>query len=228
MKNKSYFGSKIRTISAACLLLGFVPTAFAQITIFPSETLPAGTLFPIAIAKDFADQHENYNNTSNTIRLFESSSSVEPNAYFTSFLPGPGSASIVEVIALMSTGNLYPVSIGDSIGIVNGLSNAAVDNTPLNQDVVLPVVLTDSSPNGPFAVYSFIGFHIIGPNRQNTFVEGYFLDDVFIENGIGSDTAPDYGVRSPSVTSAPEPSTIALFGIGIAGIGVLGRKKLAA
>jgi len=48
-----------------------------------------------------------------------------------------------------------------------------------------------------------------------------------LEDPTGDDTVVDFGVpRWTVATAIPEPTTLALFGLGLAGIGAVRRRKI--
>jgi hypothetical protein len=179
-------------LSIACLLVGWIPTAFAQLNTFPPGTLPAGTLFPIAISKEFADQKNIFNNPQNTVRIYPTGTPDLAGAFITFTEP----ASSYNLRYQIQYGNPDPISIGDFIYFLGGTIGSAYNLIPTDEDVVLPVVdiIFNSNPNGPWPVYSFIGFHIFKTGPPVNVIYGYFLDTILVQGASG--LGPDYGVRS--------------------------------
>ena len=224
MKNMSRIKCLIGICCTVFLLLGSALTAVAGLATFSPGTLPAGTLFPLAITSQVADQRALYQDENNSIQITWGSNVGQSIGGWTNFSFSPvQTVSAASVIPLITSGNPVPISIGTAIGTTGGEISAALDRVPTGVDVILPVISAPGNNIGNAStVYGFIGFHITDKDSHiDNYIEGYFLNSILVNGGSG--IAPDnanYGVRSPVV---PIPGAVWLLGSGL--IGLIGIRR---
>ena len=162
-------------------------------------TVNSGALLPIAISKEVAEQAENYNGITKTVRI--GSAYHYPNSMAGQWTSLALDTNNVPTIRnLIANGNPTPLGIGDNIWIQPGTKTSLYSDVPVGTDVLLPVVNTvlRDVTHSEVPIYAFIGFHITASvGGSGKYIEGYFTN-YYYRARMGGPVGPNYGAFSPS------------------------------
>jgi len=162
-------------------------------------TVNSGALLPIAISKEIAEQADNYNGITKTVRI--GSAYHYPNSMAGQWTSLALDRNDVPTIRdLIANGNPTPLGIGDNIWIQPGTKTSLYKDVPVGTDVLLPVVNTvlRDVTHSEVPIYGFIGFHITkSVGGSGKYIEGYFIN-YYYRSRMGGPVGPNYGAFSPS------------------------------
>jgi Flp pilus assembly protein TadG len=165
----------------------------------PPGAVKSGALLPVAISKEVAEEADNYNGPTKTVRI--------GSAYhYSNSMAGQWTSldldrnDVPTIRDLIANGNPTPLGIGDNIWIQPGTKTSLYKDVPVGADVLLPVVniVIRDVTHSEVPIYGFIGFHITASvGGSGKYIEGYFTN-YYYRARTGGPVGPNYGAFTPS------------------------------